>query len=67
MNLLFCDYQVGSGGFASVFSALFIFNRKWVAVKEIKKNELLRHRSGLDMLSNVSNNFFNIISPGNRN
>ena len=41
---------VGAGGFGTVFSAMHSEYHTWFAVKQINKNELLKHKTGVDML-----------------
>jgi serine/threonine protein kinase len=41
---------IGTGGFGTVFSAMHVDYNSWFAVKQISKVELMKHKSGLDMI-----------------
>eukprot|EP01038_Epipyxis_sp_PR26KG_P009039 gene9039-12186_t len=41
---------IGEGGFAIVLTAMLIKNKKWYAIKEINKTELLKHKTGQSMV-----------------
>ena len=42
--------QIGEGGFGKVVAAMLVHNKRWVAIKCINKFELLKHKTGADML-----------------
>jgi serine/threonine protein kinase len=46
----FFSKVIGAGGFGTVYSAIHTDYHTWFAVKRISKAELLKHKSGLDML-----------------
>lgn len=41
---------IGNGGFGTVFSAMHVDYHSWFAVKQINKVQLMKHKSGLDMI-----------------
>ena len=41
---------VGEGGFGRVVSGMYTPTREWLAIKEINKNNLLKHKTGLQMI-----------------
>lgn len=41
---------IGTGGFGTVMSAMHTEYHSWFAVKQINKVELMKHKSGLDMI-----------------
>ena len=55
---------VGEGGFGRVVSAMYTPTREWLAIKEINKYNLMKHKTGLQMiyselkiLSKIDHNF----------
>ena len=41
---------IGTGGFGTVYSAMHTEYHTWFAVKQIDKVELVKHKTGIDML-----------------
>lgn len=41
---------VGEGGFGRVVSGMYTPTREWLAIKEINKYNLMKHKSGLQMI-----------------
>lgn len=55
---------VGEGGFGRVISAMYTPTREWLAIKEINKYNLMKHKTGLqmikselDILTKIDHNF----------
>ena len=44
------DAVIGEGGFGKVLSGVFLKDKKWYAVKEINKYDIMQHKTALNMI-----------------